>query len=91
MTGVQTCALPIFYRRNKNIRGPAKEFGWINSDGLKIISPEIQLLYKSRGSREKDSQDLQNCLNVFTQNQKDRLRNLILADSGPTHPWVQLI
>lgn len=79
------------YRRNKKIRGPIAEFSWVNSEGLKIISPEIQLLYKSRGSRDKDLMDLKNCLQLFSQTQKDRLKSLILADSGPTHPWIKLI
>lgn len=79
------------YRRNNQIRGSIKEFGWSNSEGLKIISPEIQLLYKSRGPRNKDLQDLINCLQIFSQAQKNRLKTLLLADSGPSHPWVDLI
>ena len=78
------------YRRNNQIRGPLSEFTWTNSEGLKVISPVIQLLYKSRGSRDKDLQDLKNCLKVFSVQQKERLRSLLLSDSGANHPWLSL-
>ncbi|MBO9666233.1 MAG: hypothetical protein J7501_05415 [Bdellovibrio sp.] len=79
------------YRRNKEIRGPISEFGWITPDGIRVISPEIQLLYKSRGFRGKDLIDLKNCLQRFSPAQKDRLRNFLEVDSGPSHPWLALI
>lgn len=79
------------YRRNKSIRGPLAEFGWKTPDGKNVLSPVIQLLYKSRSPREKDIQDLENCLLAFTPRQRDRLRELILLDSGEYHPWISMI
>jgi hypothetical protein len=79
------------YRRNRAIRGPIAEFGWRSKDGLDILSPVIQLLYKSRSPRDKDLQDLDICLQVFDQQQRDRLVELITLDSGETHPWLAIL
>lgn len=76
------------YRRNKNIRGPLKEFGWKQDNGLGVIAPEIQLLYKSRSPRDKDNQDLENCLQKFSVSQKEKLKTWIQIDSGKDHPWL---
>lgn len=78
------------YRRNTMIRGPIEEFSWTYSKDLKILKPEIQLLYKSRSKRPKDLLDLQNCLELFKQDQKDKLREWIRIDSGPDHEWLKL-
>lgn len=79
------------YRRNKSIRGPKESFGWEPKDGLRVLSPEIQLLYKSRGQRDKDFLDLKNCLPKMEKKQKEKLKDWIAIDSGETHPWVGMI
>jgi hypothetical protein len=79
------------YRRNSKIRGPVTEFSWTTPEGLQVLSPVIQLLYKSRSPREKDEVDLQNCLPQLNSNQRARLRELILADSGHQNHWLKLI
>jgi hypothetical protein len=77
------------YRRNSSIRGPVSEFGWGASNGMQMIAPEIQLLYKSRNPREKDRLDFENCLPVFSPQQRNWLRSAILIDSGQLHPWIK--
>jgi hypothetical protein len=77
------------YRRNKNIRGPIEDFSWTYSDDLKILRPEIQLLYKSRSKRPKDLLDLQNCLPLFKVDQKKNLHDWIQTDSGSNHEWLK--
>lgn len=79
------------YRRNKNVRGPISEFGWKTEDGKNVLSPVIQLLYKSRSPRDKDTQDLENCLPAFTTPQRNRLRELIMLESGENHTWLSVI
>lgn len=79
------------YRRNKSIRGPEESYGWTTKDGLRVLAPEIQLLYKSRGQRAKDVSDLKNCLPKMTKQQKEMLRHWIEVDSGEMHPWLALI
>jgi hypothetical protein len=76
------------YRRKQSIRGPLKDFGWVTADGVNVIAPEIQLLYKSRSPREKDVVDFENCLKKFSQKQSDWLRSAIQLDSGKGHPWL---
>ena len=77
------------YRRNKTIRGPMNSYEWEAENGMKVLAPEIQLLYKSRSKRPKDFQDLQNCLPVLKTEQKDRLNYWISIDSGSDHPWLK--
>lgn len=79
------------YRRNKNIRGSRSEFGWEHESGLKVISPEIQLLYKAANPRAKDEQDFRNCLPEMSLNQKERLEEYILLTAGAAHPWISLL
>lgn len=79
------------YRRDRSIRGPMSTFGWQTSDGLMVLSPEIQLLYKSRSKRLKDFDDLHNCLPKLSNHQKQNLLNWISLDSGQDHPWVTII
>lgn len=79
------------YRRNRAIRGKMNTFAWKTDDGLMVLAPEIQLLYKSRSKRPKDFEDLHNCLSVLNQKQKTLLKNWIALDSGNEHPWLKLI
>lgn len=79
------------YRRNKAIRGPLKSFEWEIDSGLKVLAPEIQLLYKSRSQRPKDYQDLENCLPVLKMEQIETLKNWIAIDSGFDHPWLKFL
>jgi hypothetical protein len=79
------------YRRNPKIRGPIKSFGWKNEDGLQIIAPEIQLLYKAKARREKDEADFQNCLPHLNKIQILWLKEAIEIDFGENHPWLELL
>lgn len=79
------------YRRNQSIRGPIDSFHWTTEDGMKVLRPEIQLLYKFRSKRPKDFQDLHNCLQKFTLEQKQCLKDWIFLDSGLDHPWIEEI
>jgi len=79
------------YRRNKTIRGSLKSFEWEADTGLKVLAPEIQLLYKSRSKRPKDFQDLENCVSVLQPKQKETLRKWIHLDSGTDHPWLEIL
>lgn len=79
------------YRRNSSIRGTMKSFFWQTNEGLPVLAPEIQLLYKSRSKRPKDFQDLENCLDFLNSVQKAKLKEWITIDSGVDHPWVKCI
>lgn len=78
------------YRRTAKIRGPRDSFGWKTSDGVQVISPEIQLLYKSKARRLKDEEDFQNCWPALDQKQKAWLKEVITIEHGSEHPWALL-
>ncbi|MGZ3805842.1 MAG: GNAT family N-acetyltransferase [Pseudobdellovibrionaceae bacterium] len=77
------------YRRNPRIRGPISSFGWQQEDGTRIIAPEIQLLYKSRNPRGKDTLDFEMCIHVFSKEKIQWLYDAILSDSGSKHSWIE--
>ncbi len=77
------------YRRNRTIRGQLDSFFWKDENGLPILAPEIQLLYKSRSKRPKDLQDFRNCLPILQPKLRQKLYEWIALDSGSDHPWLQ--
>lgn len=78
------------YRRMPAIRGPIDTFGWQTSAGIRVIAPEIQLLYKSKARRKKDESDFRNCLSCLSQAQKIWLKTALETEQGPSHPWLLL-
>jgi hypothetical protein len=76
------------YRRNRDIRGSIESFGWRAENGLMVVAPEIQLLYKSRSLHPKDTHDLESCLSQLSPIQTSSLRSWIARDSGESHPWL---
>jgi hypothetical protein len=58
---------------------------------LMVVAPEIQLLYKSRSIRPKDTQDLATCMPHLSAQAVSTLRAWIALDSGDHHPWLALL
>jgi hypothetical protein len=75
------------FRRDESISGPLGELVIINSAGIHILAPEIQLLYKSTTPRTKDESDLATVLPSLEPFRRDRLRELLTAHR-PDHPWL---
>jgi hypothetical protein len=50
------------FRRNSAVRRPAAEVSWNAPRGLRCIRPEIQLLYKAKGTRDHDHGDFHHVL-----------------------------
>jgi hypothetical protein len=75
------------YRRDARIEAPLAEFGRLTADGIPYVAPEIQLLYKSKGSRPRDEADFCMALPLL---EPDRRRWLLgaLATCSPDHPWL---
>ena len=73
------------YRRDPTIRGPKAEFGWRHPSGAQVIAPEIQLLYKSKNPREKDTADFHACLPTLVR--KEWLRERLPAG----HAWLEFL
>jgi hypothetical protein len=73
-------------RRDERVSLPL-ERALVPKDGVRFLAPEYQLLFKSRGRREKDERDFADCLPLLKGSQKAWLkRALELTD--PLNPWL---
>jgi len=74
------------YKRDPSLTRPWSEVLW-QRDGIWYLQPEIQLLYKAKGLRDKDIDDFEATLPHL-----DRTRRHWLATSIertlPDHPWL---
>jgi hypothetical protein len=76
------------FRREHSIRRPLSTLSSRASrPGLPVLAPEIQLLYKSRGLRDKDADDFENVLPHLAVTERDWLREALLV-TQPSHPWI---
>lgn len=75
------------YKRDPRIRMPMGDALW-ERDGIRYLQPEIQLLYKAKGLREKDQIDFDATLPFLDE---DRRRWLAdgLRQTLPGHPWLR--
>jgi hypothetical protein len=74
------------YRRDARVRMPLLEATWLK-DGVRYLVPEIQLLFKSKGLREKDEQDFRDCLPLLSREQKSWLAEALRKENS-THEWL---
>ena len=75
------------YRRDARIGGLIDALG-IEAQGLPVIAPEIQLLFKSKGRLAKDEFDLDLALPLLNDDRRDWLINALTV-SDPTNPWIE--
>ena len=75
------------YRRHARVRRPVATLrGRASSPEMPVLSPEIQLLYKSKNRREKDEVDFTRVLPLLTEEEKEWLGRA-LQTVAPDHPW----
>lgn len=74
------------FRRDPAIGGPLASLRSV-VDGIPVIAPEVQLLYKSKGLRPKDVSDFRAILPHLTTEQRQWLRSA-LTTQAPAHPWL---
>lgn len=74
------------YRRDASIRMPMAGALW-RRDGIRYIQPEIQLLYKAKGLREKDRADFDASLPFLDERRRRWLADA-LQRTLPQHPWL---
>jgi len=76
------------FRRDNRIRRPVTTlFGRASRPGLPVLAPEVQLLYKSGSLREKDADDFDSTLPHMAVDERNWLRDALLATS-PDHDWI---
>lgn len=76
------------FRRDHRVRRSIESLaGPTSSSERAVLSPDVQLLYKSREMRPKDDQDLSTMLPVLAAEERAWLSNALVAVS-PGHPWI---
>jgi len=76
------------YRRDRRIRRPIDGLtGPASTAGRRVLAPEVQLLYKSKGLRPKDHADLAEGLPALVAAQRAWLADALVTVS-PARPWL---
>jgi hypothetical protein len=75
------------YRRNPRIRCPWEDAVLRTTDGVPYLAPEVQLLFKSKGLRAKDTCDAEVIIPLLDRNRRTWLGSHL----QPNHPWHALI
>lgn len=76
------------YRRDQRIRRPVAELdGPASNSERRVLSPDVQLLYKSADPRAKDEADFQAAVEHLDPSQRRWLKES-LAVASPLHPWL---
>lgn len=76
------------YRRHPRIGANVHDLGRVTESGIPYLRPEIQLLYKSQGSRAVDESDLITILPRLDPAQRATLVAWLFTMS-PTHRWLE--
>jgi predicted acetyltransferase len=79
------------FKRDQTIKRDLQSVVLENEDGIKFLSPEVQLLYKSKAIREKDELDFQNVLGELSSEQKSWLSSAMLKVYSGSHPWLSAL
>ena len=75
------------YRRDPRVERPLEQNLLYDPAGIPYLAPEVQLLFKSKGRREKDARDLEAVLPTLEGTRREWLATqLRLLD--PAHPWL---
>lgn len=77
------------FKRDETIRKKLQEVLITSKDGYAILSPEIQLLYKSKSLRDKDKLDFENALSAMSEVQKTWLRHALAKVYNHKHEWIE--
>ena len=76
----------LVFRRDERISVPLERALFLK-DSVRYLVPDYQLLFKSRGRREKDERDLEDCLPLLKESQRAWLKQALeLTDSA--NPWL---
>ncbi len=79
------------FKRDESIRRKLDTITLINKDGFRILSPEIQLLYKSKAIRDKDQHDFDQAIKQMSATQKQWLKFVLIKVYENKHPWLEAI
>jgi len=74
------------YKRDDRISLPLDDILW-EREGITYLRPEIQLLHKAPGLRQKDQADFDTCVSLLEPGARVWLRTA-LSIAHPNHPWL---
>ena len=74
------------YKRDARISRAVEDILWVR-DGISYLQPEVQLLHKALGLREKDQADFDACLPLLEPEGRTWLKTA-LGLAHPGHPWI---
>jgi hypothetical protein len=77
-------------RRDGDIRRPYQEIIEYDAAGVPYLAPEIVLLFKAKGNRDKDRADLRAVLPLLPTERRSWLCDAV-ERVHPGHPWLDLI
>jgi ribosomal protein S18 acetylase RimI-like enzyme len=76
------------FKRDESIRRSLESVAITTHDGLFLLAPEVQLLYKSKSLRAKDQQDFQNAIIAMSDDQKSWLKVALKSVYKEGHIWL---
>jgi hypothetical protein len=79
--------------RNKRLPehvAPLEEVTWMTEDGVRVLNPEIVLMYKARLDRSKDRRDLGHAWPLLDPTRRAWLRDVVRR-LHPEHGWLELL
>ncbi len=79
------------YRRDPRIRGKIRQLGLRTGTGIPYIAPEVQLLFKSAGTDEKDLADLDVTLPMLSRDKVEWLLDCLRLQYQSGHEWIDRI
>ena len=75
------------FRRDTRVTRPVEEITWLTDTGIRVLAPEIQLLYKAKGVRPSDQADFDASLSTLSESARGWLVQA-LETVHPHHPWI---
>jgi len=78
------------FRRDDRVTRPLAAIGFTTDDGIPVVVPEVQLLFKAKEGRPRDEADLASVLPELADDQRAWLADAIQL-VHPDHPWVATI
>lgn len=75
------------YRRDPDVRRAWADTVLLTADGVPYLASEVQLLFKSKGVRAKDTRDAEAVIPLLDSSRRAWLRSHL----QPDHPWLALL
>lgn len=75
------------YRRHPSLARPLASVWWTDTDGVPVIAPEVQLLFKARADRPKDNRDAEVVVPLLDASARAWLIDAVRR-AHPDSPWL---